>query len=83
MFAYLKLVWLMLDMHCYIDFTVLVMDFMFFIPVDGNVELPHFTLCKWASSDDPEKSSEEAKSKDDEVSPAKPERPQSQHEGMS
>ncbi|CAA0842023.1 Unknown protein [Striga hermonthica] len=33
---------------------------------DPNMELPHFTLSKWASSDDPEKHSEKAKFEDDE-----------------
>lgn len=54
---------------------------MLFFPVDGNVELPQFTLCKWAASDDPEKSSEEAKSKDAELSPTKDETPRAQNEG--
>ncbi|GER49703.1 hypothetical protein STAS_26965, partial [Striga asiatica] len=37
------------------------------IPGDRNMESPHFTLSKWASSDDPEKHSEEAKFEEDEL----------------
>lgn len=48
--------------------------------VDSDIELPHFTLCKWASSDDPEKDYGEAKLKDDELLPNKPESPQVQHQ---
>ncbi|XP_057776226.1 uncharacterized protein LOC130995083 isoform X2 [Salvia miltiorrhiza] len=49
--------------------------------VDVNVELPHLTLCKWASSDDSEKNSGGAKFKDDELSPPpKPESPRTQDE---
>lgn len=59
------------------------MDFIFTVPVDTDVELPHFTLCKWVSSDDPEKNSGEAKCKDDDLSPNKPESPQVQHHGTS
>lgn len=58
-------------------------DFIFIVPADTDVELPHFTLCKWVSSDDPEKISGEAKCKDDELSPNKPESPQDQHHGTS
>ncbi|KAH6792625.1 hypothetical protein C2S52_003102, partial [Perilla frutescens var. hirtella] len=47
--------------------------------VDTNVELPQFTLCKWASSDDPEKNYEEANLNDDESLPNKPESPQVQY----
>ncbi|KAH6834917.1 hypothetical protein C2S53_003917 [Perilla frutescens var. hirtella] len=41
--------------------------------VDTDIELPHFTLCKWASFDDSEKNSGEANFKDDEFLPNKPE----------
>lgn len=58
---------------------------MFFFLVDAtNVELPRFTLCKWTSSDDPEKNSGEAKSKNEELSPTKAEKsPQARNEGKS
>lgn len=63
---------------------MLVKDFVCFVLVDAiDVELPHITLCKWVSSDDPEKNSGEAKAKDEEVSPTKAESPGAQNEGKS
>lgn len=59
------------------------MDFVCFVLDDTDVGLLHFKLCKWVSSDDPEKNSEEAKCKDDESSPNKPESPGVQHHGTS
>lgn len=56
---------------------------MFVFPVDSNVEPPHFKLCKWVASDDSEMNNGEAKCKDDELSPAKPETPLALDEGTS
>ncbi|KAI3459947.1 hypothetical protein Pfo_016610 [Paulownia fortunei] len=47
-----------------------------------NIELPRFTLCKWASSDDPEKYSEEAKVEEDELLRSKSNSPRVQHQEL-
>ncbi|PIN23321.1 hypothetical protein CDL12_03955 [Handroanthus impetiginosus] len=44
-----------------------------------DVEFPHFTLCKWALSSDPEKRSEEAKFEEDEMLQNKSNSPRLQH----
>ncbi|KAL3810203.1 hypothetical protein ACJIZ3_000046 [Penstemon smallii] len=48
-----------------------------------DIELPHFTLCKWASSDDPEKYSEEAKFQEDELLRNKSDSPRPQQRGAT
>lgn len=49
--------------------------------VQVNNDLPHFKLCKWASSDDPEKYSEEGKFEEDELFQNKSDGPRHRHQG--
>ncbi|KAK4434112.1 hypothetical protein Salat_0573900 [Sesamum alatum] len=50
--------------------------------VQVNDDLPQFKLCKWASSDDPEKYSEEAKFEEDELFQNKSDGPRHQHQEL-
>lgn len=56
---------------------------LFFLVDATNVELQCITLCKWVSSDDPEKNSGEAKAKGEELSPTKAESPLALNQGKS
>lgn len=56
---------------------------MFVVPAETNTEAPRFTLCKWASSDDHEKFSEEAKFEEDDLLQNKSNSPQVQQQGTS
>ncbi|KAL0368770.1 UNVERIFIED_CONTAM: HMG1/2-like protein [Sesamum calycinum] len=50
--------------------------------VEVNDDLPHFKLCKWASSDDPEKYSEEGKFEEDELLQNKSDSPRHRHQEL-
>ncbi|XP_011074083.1 coiled-coil domain-containing protein 115 isoform X2 [Sesamum indicum] len=50
--------------------------------VQVNNDLPHFKLCKWASSDDPEKYSEEGKFEEDELFQNKSDGPRHRHQEL-
>ncbi|KAL0366497.1 UNVERIFIED_CONTAM: hypothetical protein Sradi_3539800 [Sesamum radiatum] len=50
--------------------------------VQVNDDLPHFKLCKWASSDDPEKYSEEGKFEEDELFQNKSDGPRHRHQEL-